>query len=336
MATANVYASGCSFFNNNGNVGGGAIWMQNGGSLTMTRCTFNQNTTNSGSGGAMCLLNGAVTLTHCTLSGNTANGMGGGAFVQSPATLELANSIIADNVAAPTATFASDLRYAGATFTTRGGNVIGVGDTYATGSLPPGLPNANADYVGSENSPVNAKLSALGNYGGFTQTMIVLGDSPALNFASSSTSTADQRGDPIVGVPDAGAYEAGTTRTYALWSLENPATEIASADNDHDGQTNLLEYAFRTNPLIPNNSAFRIVASGSLEFPFRPEATDLRYKVQASSDLNEWTQIGEAIFTPLGTIATGAAVINQSTQNISVTDPSTQPRRFWRVLVTGL
>jgi hypothetical protein len=332
LVTTTLYADGCTFHSNSADAGA-VIWMQNGGNLTCTRCTITQNTSTSSSGGAMTLLDGSTNLTHCTISGNTATSVGGGISMQSPATLQIANSIIAGN----TAQYAHDVNYFGAALTSLGGNVIGIGDTNANGSITPGLPNANGDFVGSESSAVNARLSALENFGGPTQTMIVLGNSPALNFASTSTSTADQRGFPMVGLPDAGAYEAGTARTYGFWSLENAGITTATADDDSDGQTNQLEYAFRTNPLISNsNTAFRILSAQSLEFPFRPEATDLCYKVQASSDLSEWIQVGEAICTPSGTFNTGAATINQNTKTVSVSDPTTQPRRFWRVLVTSL
>ena len=55
-------------------------------------------------------------------------------------------------------------------------------------------------------------LAPLGNYGGPTQTMALQPGSPARNTATvlAPAITSDQRGFPIVGIPDIGAYEAGT------------------------------------------------------------------------------------------------------------------------------
>ena len=50
--------------------------------------------------------------------------------------------------------------------------------------------------------------------------MALLPGSPARNAATGSTVTSDQRGFPIVGTPDIGAYEAGTFTNYNAYIWE--------------------------------------------------------------------------------------------------------------------
>ena len=78
-------------------------------------------------------------------------------------------------------------------------------------------------------SPLSADplLAPLGNYGGPTQTMALLPGSPARNAATGSTITSDQRGFPIVGTPDLGAYDAGTNTNYNAWAYESLPTSSA-------------------------------------------------------------------------------------------------------------
>ena len=62
----------------------------------------------------------------------------------------------------------------------------------------------------------NAQLAALGNYGGPTQTVRLLFNSPALNRIASPLFPTDQRGFPIVGSADIGAYENGAPTLTAI------------------------------------------------------------------------------------------------------------------------
>ena len=70
-----------------------------------------------------------------------------------------------------------------------GGDLDGTGTTTGTGNITTGDP----------------LLAPLGDYGGPTQTMALQPGSPARNAATGRSTTADQRGFPIVGTPDIGA-----------------------------------------------------------------------------------------------------------------------------------
>lgn len=129
--------NGCTFVNNqSAGPGGGAIL--NGGTLTVTNSTF---ANNSGvAGGAIDNLSGATaTLINCTISGNQATtGSGTGGGVANAGTLQLLNTLVAQNMSA-----GSDPDVVGA-FTSFGHNLVG----NATGST--GLTDGvNGDQVGS-------------------------------------------------------------------------------------------------------------------------------------------------------------------------------------------
>jgi hypothetical protein len=188
------------------------------------------------------------------------------------------------------------------------------------------------------------KLAPLGNYGGPTQTMPLLPGSPARDAATvlSPALTSDQRGLPIVGLPDIGAYEAGTIKTFATWALETAGTALVfTADTDQDGAPAGLEYATRSDPLAASPSTFgqpALIAGPAYRFafPYRPGAIDLRYIVQRSPDLVTWTEIYRADLST-GTITELGAVTgdkNSTTQIITLTDPGfLTPRCFWRLQV---
>ncbi|HVS40368.1 MAG TPA: choice-of-anchor Q domain-containing protein, partial [Gemmataceae bacterium] len=171
-----------------GGLGGG---VQNLFNLYVTDSTIANNTA-YGYGGAI-YNNGAATavVTDSTLSGNTANGSGGGVD-NYDGSLSLENSILSGNTAgggnAP-----SNLVGPG-TLTDLGYNLLGT-DVSAT--------------VTGDVSSDQPLLSALGNYGGPTETMALLPGSPAIGVGSPS-GVVDQRGKPIdsTGTGDIGAFQS--------------------------------------------------------------------------------------------------------------------------------
>jgi parallel beta-helix repeat protein len=172
---------------------GGAI--RNIGTLTLTQCTLSGNSV-SGSGGAIYHAGGSsLSLTHCTLSGNSAANLGGGIF-NSLSSVTLTNSIVAKN----TSFNGADIYNAGSspfgpsTVTRLGANII--------------QSHINSGNLASDSGPpaimADPLLAPLGDYGGPTQTLALLADSPARDAAVDSTLTFDQRdfpspveGDPI-------------------------------------------------------------------------------------------------------------------------------------------
>lgn len=139
-----------------------------------------------------------------------------------------------------------------------------------------------------------------------------------------------------------------------------PASDRDESDDpDHDGLTNLMEYAFALLPLeFDSSEAYRMeliqLGNGSqaAEFIFRRDerATDLHYEVQVSGDLNKWTTIAASLagspvegvngFTP--EIASESAIPIASVgvvREVRVRDVELfahSERRFFRVKVTRL
>lgn len=104
------------------------------------------------------------------------------------------------------------------------------------------------------------------------------------------------------------------TTPFAQWldqhnvgDENNPGHE-AAADPDRDGIMNLLEYAVDTNGVIPNASPqvveFTPVGGEQylrLSIPKNPDATDVTFTVEASSDLTDWSSAGLVIETNTST-----------------------------------
>jgi hypothetical protein len=134
-----------------------------------------------------------VLLSHCTISSNYGNG-GTGGLVVGPGTVTLSNPIVANNsdLAGPGN---NDIGGSGATVILTGNNLIAYASTYAS-AMPPGLPNASGQYVGTTANPLNPLLAPLAYDGGPTPTMPPLPGSLAIDNAISSGFTVDQRGYP--------------------------------------------------------------------------------------------------------------------------------------------
>ena len=273
--------------------GGGGIWNDSTGTCTVYSSTFNGN---SGTGGGGILNLGTCTVHSSTISGNSA-AFGGGIYISGAASKShLTTSIVAGNNA------------------NSGGNIGGT------------LTTDTNNLIGGD--PL---LAPLGDYGGPTQTMALRPGSPARNAATASTRATDQRGFPLVGIADIGAYEAGngllTHYNAFIWeTLPNTATELETAatfDFDGDGTSNQLEWLAGTgvnNPI----SVFRLGLfqdEGDLKISF-PTINGRTYRLEQSTTLldNSWSDSG---LPP----KTG----NNALQNFIVTPASGPTRLFYRV-----
>jgi parallel beta-helix repeat protein/predicted outer membrane repeat protein len=184
---------------------GGGIF--NTSTLTVTNSTFSRNRAVADGGAIGNYFNSTLTLTNSTLSGNSADSSGGGIRNFADSTLTLTNSIVAGN-RAPSG---SDIAHFGNSLTRRGANIIG---DNSTTSVLAGAPNTNGDYVGTNASPFDSKLSPLGHYGGPVQTMHPLAGSAAIDpagAAATSPLSTDARGFPRIvrSKIDIGAVETG-------------------------------------------------------------------------------------------------------------------------------
>ena len=168
----------------------GAILNTSSGTLALTQCTLSGN--QSANAGGAIRSSGTLTLTHCTVSGNT-GGQGGGIHNSGPFTL--AYSIVAGNSAIGAD---KDILNTGASAVLAkvGASLVPVlvhsgGTANGSGTILTGSPN----------------LAALASNGGPTKTCALLSPSPAINAATGSTATTDQRGIIISDTPDIGAFE---------------------------------------------------------------------------------------------------------------------------------
>jgi hypothetical protein len=184
-------------------------------------------------------------------------------------------------------------------------------------------------------------LAPLGSYGGPTQTIPAL-DGNAIDSAFATAITSDQRGFPIIGTPDVGAYEAGNLGNFNAWSIETIGIGLSfGGDEEFDGAVNGLEYATRRDPFASDTPLSPIVSPDgtghAFQFRYRADARDLRYVVQRSTDLtnvNGWTEIyrydsSTGLITETG--VTGNE--NPGTELITLTDPTLGPQAFWRLRI---
>ncbi len=198
---------------NTGTGGGGGLF--NSGTLTITNSTLSGNTASSSSAGGI-YNTGTLTITNSTLSGNTAvrggalysdggmtlltnvtltantasSGDGGGIYRQN-GTVNLRNSILADNIGAN----APDCF---GVITSLGYNLVGstTGCTF----------NSQA----ADKLNMSAGLGALADNGGPTKTHALYSDSPAIDSADPAfCPPQDQRGYDRIGTCDIGSFEYG-------------------------------------------------------------------------------------------------------------------------------
>jgi uncharacterized repeat protein (TIGR01451 family) len=228
QGTATV--TGCTFSNDSDFDGGGLL---NFGPATLLNCTFANNTatgsTSSNGGGA--IYNGSLggkwftlKVTNCTLADNTAsNGAGGGIWNAGSGTLNLPNTIVAQNTAALAGADISG------TINTADHNLIGDGggSTIVT--------DEGGNLVGGNGNPViDPRLGPLQNNGGPTQTLALLAGSPAIDKGDSNAAglpSTDQRGFArIVGnAVDIGAYEYGAKLATTDLSVSGNAPSTVAA-----------------------------------------------------------------------------------------------------------
>lgn len=141
-------------------------------------------------------------------------------------------------------------------------------------------------------------------------------------------------------LPVENGYEGGAAGHFPEGGLD--AEE--DADPDGDGISNLLEYAFGLVPEQAGRDGAPVVSSvdGYVEVMFQRNraAADLTFRVMASTDLSNWTEIASATGTG-DFVASGASdidvVANGEIDSVTVTDSEAitgNSRRFLRVEVT--
>ena len=239
----------CSVYNNSAAYGGG---VQNEGTFIAHTSTFTGNSATQVGGAISAPFNKTVLIRRSTVSGNTAGVSGGG--------MDGTNILIED--------------------------IIAAGNTAPTGANINGTPAATGGVNLTSGNPL---LTALGDYGGPTLTMLPMPGSPAIGTAGGgSASTLDQRGFPRDATPDIGAAEyLGRSDLARYWT----------SDWDGDGTPNGAELALLTNPLVsdrggPLHPRIDRVGDGRLfvGFGYNPAlAGQIRWVLQTSTELNVWS-----------------------------------------------
>ncbi len=96
--------------------------------------------------------------------------------------------------------------------------------------------------------------------------------------------------------PLAGAQVVNIAATYATWAAANKVTGGPNGDSDHDGISNLVEYALNLNPAGSDGSPGTLTGK-LLSFAKRAEAVtngDVTYMIEVSTDLgltHPWTEV---------------------------------------------
>lgn len=192
--TARATIIGSTFLNNFAKAGGGGIEFSQGIS-SVINSTFSNNGIELYSGGGINNYESTLTVTNSTFSENRAPN-GGGISNHLYGTLFLinnviANSLVLDGSGTTTDCYLNPLDMIGSSIN----NLI-------ENSQNCGIPLSNSDPI----------LGPLGNYGGPTQTMALLNNSPAIDAGTTTSCPAtDQRGviRPQGAACDIGAYETG-------------------------------------------------------------------------------------------------------------------------------
>lgn len=123
--------------------------------------------------------------------------------------------------------------------------------------------------------------------GGFTLVAYDL-DAEAAAFSTAANWRASQAPGGSPGAPDLHSAPRGHL-TAAAWIAARPHLGGLDDDFDHDGRSNLLEFAFLTKPEAPEAEPPPHLewmdGRPALVFPRRPSASGLTYQLEISTDL---------------------------------------------------
>jgi uncharacterized repeat protein (TIGR03806 family) len=127
---------------------------------------------------------------------------------------------------------------------------------------------------------------------------------------------------------------------YQSWTLTTMPTNSAAQidpwlDLDGDGQVNLLEFAFNTNPLAAGESPFTISRAGDgslwLTYPRRTGISGLRYTIWKSDDLLAWAPVTNEVIEEMTQPVPGQPVELVWNRIVSATTSA-----FFRIEITWL
>ena len=247
--------SGSSVTHNQADLGGGGIAISGSPQVSISQSTIASNRTTRvydgflfPSGGGVFLPGGTLQMVNSTVAGNHSTYIGGGFGngIFTSGTVEIRNSIIADN----TAVHGSPDVFG--PFLSGGYNLVGdpSGSTGFTNST---------DLVN-----VNPLLGDLGHYGGSTLTMPLLSGSPAIDKGNSFGWATDQRGVPRPwddpAIPNASGGDGADIGAFEL--ARGPTLFISRF-----GDNVIIEWFPETSAYVLEESAVGFQSSGFSEMP---------------------------------------------------------------------
>ena len=206
---------------------------------------------------------------------------------------------------------------------TQSGNIVVNAGTLALGTI-----NSNNESATVTIADTGATLQL--NYAGTDSvSALVIGANPPL---AAGVYGAVGSPSPIIGISQitgTGTLTVGAapSGSYSTWAAANGINgEPASGDFDHDGLTNLIEYALGLNPTAPSASPGTLVG-GVITFTKGADAianNDVTFEIEESSDLglvDLWTTV----------VTEGPS---DNSPDISYMLPSGQPKEFARLKIT--
>ncbi len=211
QTVATVTVVGSTFSDNSSDAAasdGGAISNDASGSMTLSNSTISENSAVGDGGGIRN--GGTLTISNSTLSGNTASA-GGGGGINNAGILRLLSTIVAGN-----SDSVGDADVKGTVQSTSTHNLIG--DGQGTTGITNG---SNGNQIGASGSPINPRLAPLAYYGATTQTMPLLGGSPAINAGGPLTSLTQSITPTATTIPVALAAAIASTFTGSLIQIDS-------------------------------------------------------------------------------------------------------------------
>ncbi|MEM9643699.1 MAG: DUF4347 domain-containing protein, partial [Planctomycetota bacterium] len=194
---------------NDSTSGGAGLFSQD--AATLTNVTISGNTTTGSAGGGVLHSGGLLSLTNVTVSGNTSSNVGGGVHTSANTTIN--SSTITDNHSNMGAGI-----YNNSVSSITIANSIVAGNT-TDANIFGGFASSSTNLFGDTNGATetsgfsgdliiaDARLTALGDHGGSTNTHLLLSTSNAIDAGTTTAATVDQRGISRVGTADLGATE---------------------------------------------------------------------------------------------------------------------------------
>jgi hypothetical protein len=127
-----------------------------------------------------------------------------------------------------------------------------------------------------------------------------------------------------------GAF-SGTTTTFAAWKTAQAITDPdPTADSNHDGVPNLVEYLTGTGRVSPSVSGGDL----TLTFPRLAYRADGILRLEASADLLHWAPVARSDYgAPMTSTAAGVSVVEagNAARQTTVTVPATTAWKFFRL-----